>query len=215
MIGQIGPHAATLRSHGHRIAVLLATDGLPNDPASFLRAVVELQALPVWLVVRLCTDDEKVGRVANHSPNPDPDPNPNPDPIPDPDPHLNPNPDPDPDPHVNPNPDPKRKGGRVLEQSRRAAFLIWQVVEYWNNLDAQLEAPLEVLDDCKGEAAEVPTQSFLIWQLARNSPPPASRTTRHLPNMAGLRQQPVAHVRRAAAPGAALRTAREDLRRAG
>lgn len=51
VISQIEPAAGTLRSRGEQVAVILATDGLPNNPATFLHAVHRLQTLPVWLVV--------------------------------------------------------------------------------------------------------------------------------------------------------------------
>ncbi len=58
--GMIRPYIGILRSQGQKAAVIITTDGLPNDPASFLRALQGLQSLPVWVVVRLCTSDDSV-----------------------------------------------------------------------------------------------------------------------------------------------------------
>ena len=88
VVSMIEPVAPRLRADGQAVAVLICTDGLPNDQHTFLQAMRLLQTLPVWCVVRLITDDDAV-------------------------------------------------------------------VDYWNDLDKALEAPLEVLDDVRGEALEV------------------------------------------------------------
>jgi len=86
-----------LRADGCRVAIILATDGLPTDSRGyggaaiqqqFVEALRGLEGLPVWVVVRLCTDEENV-------------------------------------------------------------------VEFYNDLDGQLELSLEVLDDFLEEAKEV------------------------------------------------------------
>lgn len=86
-----------LLAEGKRVAIILATDGLPTDDYGmhnttvrdqFVESLRLLEGLPVWVVVRLCTDEE-------------------------------------------------------------------QVVNFYNELDEQLELSLEVLDDFLGEAEEV------------------------------------------------------------
>ena len=77
-----------LKEKGQKVAIVIATDGLPNNRTTFVEALQSLEGLPVWIVIRLCTDDEKV-------------------------------------------------------------------VDYYNNLDSQLELSLEVLDDWEMEAKEV------------------------------------------------------------
>ncbi|KAL7528399.1 hypothetical protein ACHAXR_002426 [Thalassiosira sp. AJA248-18] len=66
---QITDMAADLRRSGKIVALILATDGLPTDEQGyggeeitneFIRALRALEGLPVWTVIRLCTDEEAV-----------------------------------------------------------------------------------------------------------------------------------------------------------
>jgi hypothetical protein len=79
----------TLRNSNQTAAVIICTDGVSTD-GDVATAMKPLQELPVWVVVRLCTDDE-------------------------------------------------------------------ELIEYWNNIDGELELEMDVLDDIKGEAIEVRT----------------------------------------------------------
>lgn len=94
IVSMVSPRSAELRARGEQVAVIIATDGLPNDRRTFLSAMQTLQRLPVFVIVRLCTDCSSV-------------------------------------------------------------------VDYWNDLDRDLEAPLEVLDDLRSEAKEI--RQFNPW----------------------------------------------------
>jgi hypothetical protein len=59
----------TLRQDGAKVVIVLATDGIPTDSQGhqtdgverqFVNALKSLEGLPVWIVVRLCTDDDNV-----------------------------------------------------------------------------------------------------------------------------------------------------------
>jgi hypothetical protein len=63
-----------LRHTGGKVAIILATDGLPTDvrgysnttvQAQFVETLRSLEGLPVWIVVRLCTDADDVVRYWN------------------------------------------------------------------------------------------------------------------------------------------------------
>jgi len=91
------PMCDTLKETGQKVVIVIATDGRPTDESGrmndfatkmFVEAMRRLEGLPVWVVIRLCTDDN-------------------------------------------------------------------DVVEFYNNLDENLELSLEVLDDYQGEAEEV------------------------------------------------------------
>jgi hypothetical protein len=89
VIAKIRVMEPQLRANGQKACVIIATDGESSD-GDIITAMQPLRALPVWVVVRLCTDEDRI-------------------------------------------------------------------VEYWNNIDSQLEVEMDVLDDLKGEAQEVST----------------------------------------------------------
>ncbi len=64
-----------LRRDGRRVAIILATDGLPTNPPgsrvggereNFTKAMKSLEGLPVWIVIRLCTDSEHIVNYYNN-----------------------------------------------------------------------------------------------------------------------------------------------------
>eukprot|EP00980_Cylindrotheca_fusiformis_P001988 scaffold443_cov125-Cylindrotheca_fusiformis.AAC.37 len=67
--GEIRRMLPQLHKAGKRIAIIIATDGLPTDDEGnegkeirqdFVRALRSLEGLPVWVVIRLCTDEDDV-----------------------------------------------------------------------------------------------------------------------------------------------------------
>lgn len=84
---QIRAQADQLRAMNQKACIVIATDGESSD-GDLATAMKPLESLPVWVVVRLCTDNDKI-------------------------------------------------------------------VNYWNEIDGQLELEMDVLDDICGEADEV------------------------------------------------------------
>lgn len=56
---RIQAEAPRLRQSGQRVVVVIASDGAATD-GDVAQALRPLQSLPVWVVVRLCTDSEEV-----------------------------------------------------------------------------------------------------------------------------------------------------------
>merc|ERR1711976_117956 len=66
---QIADLAPSLVQQGRKVAIVLATDGLPTNEfgisgteasAEFTSALRSLEGLPVWIVIRLCTDEDSI-----------------------------------------------------------------------------------------------------------------------------------------------------------
>jgi hypothetical protein len=59
VIASIQTLEPSLRAQGQRACVIIATDGESSD-GDIAQAMLPLKDLPVWVVLRLCTDDDKV-----------------------------------------------------------------------------------------------------------------------------------------------------------
>ena len=66
---EVSAMAPELRRTGQRVALVIATDGLPTDERGlggqagqneFVESLRLLEGLPLWIVIRLCTDEDKV-----------------------------------------------------------------------------------------------------------------------------------------------------------
>ena len=69
IFSDVGALRESLEMEGKRVSVFLDTDGLPTDSQGvsdeynkqiFIQSLRRLEGLPVWLVIRLCTDDKQV-----------------------------------------------------------------------------------------------------------------------------------------------------------
>jgi hypothetical protein len=68
LIDYIASIAPSLKANNQTVSVIIATQGLPTDETNasppgvlrdFIQALRALEALPVWVILRLCTDDDK------------------------------------------------------------------------------------------------------------------------------------------------------------
>lgn len=58
MIASIQENEAILRANGQKACVIIATDGESSD-GDIAEAMRPLERLPCWVVVRLCTSDDR------------------------------------------------------------------------------------------------------------------------------------------------------------
>lgn len=58
-VAELERDAPALRAAGRQVTLTIVTDGLPTD-GDLAAAMAPLASLPVWVVVRLCTDEEGV-----------------------------------------------------------------------------------------------------------------------------------------------------------
>lgn len=72
---EIKLNEAYLRNSGKRVSIIIATDGLPTDSdgdngihahENFINALRKLEGLPIWILIRLCTNDENVAAFYNN-----------------------------------------------------------------------------------------------------------------------------------------------------
>ena len=59
VISSIRPIADELRSNGQKACLIIATDGESSD-GDIAEAMRPLKDLPVWVVIRLCTNEDKI-----------------------------------------------------------------------------------------------------------------------------------------------------------
>lgn len=66
---QVSILAPQLMQEGRKVTIVLATDGLPTNEMGiggeganreFVNSLQSLEGLPIWLVIRLCTDEDKI-----------------------------------------------------------------------------------------------------------------------------------------------------------
>ena len=60
LVHTLRPVAAEMVKADERATVVIATDGIPNSPGNFLHQMKQLQQLPVWVIVRLCTSEDNI-----------------------------------------------------------------------------------------------------------------------------------------------------------
>mmetsp|Transcript_114806 Transcript_114806/g.161245 ORF Transcript_114806/g.161245 Transcript_114806/m.161245 type:complete len:382 (+) Transcript_114806:30-1175(+) len=65
VVHAIHEQVAQLRTNGKRVVVVIASDGEATD-GNIAHALAPLKDLPVWVVIRLCTDDESVVKYWNN-----------------------------------------------------------------------------------------------------------------------------------------------------
>lgn len=59
VIEKIRPMEAQLRANGQKVCVIIASDGESSD-GNVAEAMRPLRSLPVWVVIRLCTDEDRI-----------------------------------------------------------------------------------------------------------------------------------------------------------